>query len=59
MGQQLLGVKDDRVERLGSRKDADGGMTRPWTFQMGEGPEWHGCPLCCWAHRGYRTRDHC
>jgi hypothetical protein len=36
VGQQVLGVKDDRTERRESRKNTDGGNSRAWTFQKGE-----------------------
>ena len=33
--QQLLGVKDDRTERLGPSKNTDGGKRRPGRFGWG------------------------
>ena len=45
--QQLLGVKGDRTERLGPRKNTGGGKRRPGRFGWGEGGEWHGSSPCC------------
>lgn len=37
--QQLLDVKANRTERLGSRRNTADGKRAPWEFRMGEGGE--------------------